>query len=202
MKRGGLPLRAAQAPHSPVRRFVWGVLGATLVGCTQPPPPPVPVPIALLPPRIQPPRPPEPVNASWSFSVTQTACVARAVSREVSLTLSFGSNSKLEFTLSAQVLRSGGRAGARGRLQFHGGTGSWVWPARVDPHSTLTVLPPPSKTAAKDVLIALDGGTLRTEFIHVMVPPLRVPAANVAGREWFDCVRAKIDQANTPMAQR
>lgn len=193
MRRGPLPPRTEQAS----RWLVWGVLLASLAACHEPPPP---APVVLAPPPsvIEPAKPPEPVNASWSFSITQSACVARAANHGVSFTLSFGSSSKLEFALSAPALHSRAtRAGARGRLQFRGGTGSWTWAARVTSQRTLAGLLPANKIAADDVLIALEGGVLRTELVHSQVPALRIPAANVAGREWFDCVREKIARADS-----
>lgn len=191
-------MRLGHLAHRVTRWFVWGVLVAALAACHPPPPPPPPVAEAPPPPVIEPPPPPAPVSASWSFSVTQTACVAHAFNHEASLTLSFGSDGHLEFVLSAPALRSRAvRTGARGRLRFRGGTGSWVWPARVTTHRTLVGVIPANKIAANDLLIALEGGLLRTELAHARVPALRVPAANVAGREWFDCVRTKIAGANS-----
>ncbi len=193
-------IQASQS--SPGRWFLGGVLLVILSSCHRPPPPPAPIAAAPPPPVIQSPKPPAPVNASWSFSITQTACIARAVNREVSLTVNVGSDGKLEYVLSATALRSGAkRTGSRGRLRFHGSAGSLVWPARATAQRTLAGSLPANGTAANEVLIALGGGTLRTEFAHARVPVLRVPAANVAGRDWFECVRAKIDHASSSAAQ-
>lgn len=177
-------------------RLVCGVVLVGLAACHRPPPPAPPV--ALEPPPVmQHPKQPGPVNASWSFSIMQSACVAHAVNREASLMLRFGSNGKFEFVFSSPSLRSAARhAGVHGRLQFHGGAGSWTWSARTTTHRTLSGLLPANQSAANDVMIALGGGALRTELVHARVPLLRIPAANVAGRDWFECVRAKIGHAS------
>lgn len=200
MRRWHLPARTQPVIPAAIRCVAAGTLLAILVACHPTPPPPRPVAIA---PTIQhPPRPPEPVSASWSFSITQTACVARVVGREVSLTVNVGVK-KLEFVLVARVLRSAGttRAGTRGMLRFHGSAGSWTWPARINAHRDLAGVLPADKTAANNVLAALEGGTLRTQVGHAVVPVLLVPAANVAGRDWFECVGAKLDHANSGAAE-
>ncbi len=193
--------RGSAQPVIPARmRWVAaGTLLATLVACHPTPPPPRPV--AIAPAVPHPPPPPEPVSASWSFSITQTACVARAVGREVSLTVNVGIK-KVEFVLAARVLHSKAttRTGTRGTLRFHGGAGSWTWPARVNAHRDLAGVLPANKTAANNVLVALEGGTLRTEAGHAVVPLLLVPAANVAGRDWFECVAAKITHVDSAAA--
>lgn len=202
MRRGLLLPGAERAVGTLVRWFVSGVLLAGLAACHPPPPPPAPVVLTPPPLVIEPPKRPEPVTAGWSFSVTQTACVARAVNREVSFTFSVASDGKLEFMLWGPALRSRvARAGARGRLLFRGRTGSWVWPARASAQHSLAGALPANKTAENDVLIALEGGMLRTELAHALIPALRIPAANVAGREWFGCVQAKIDRSNGSVAQ-
>ncbi|HEY6433415.1 MAG TPA: hypothetical protein VIZ17_15655 [Acetobacteraceae bacterium] len=175
------------------------MLLASLAGCHPPASPSRPVAIG---PAIQhPPRPPESVSASWSFSITQTACVARAVGRAMSLTVNVGNN-RLEFVLAARALESEATtpAGTRGALRFHGSAGSWTWPARVDRHRDLAGGLSASKAAVNDVLVALEGGMLRTEVGHAVVPVLLVPAANVAGRDWFECVGAKVSHENSGVA--
>ena len=192
MTRLHLPVSAEPAIRGSIRRVAAGTLVLALAACQRTPPPPPPAAVAPPPIVVPPVRPPEPVRVSWSFSITQTACVARASGHEASLTLSVGSDGKLEFVLTGQAFRPvTERVGARGTLRFRGSAGSWRWPAQVNRHREVAGGLAANETAAKDVLSALDGGMLRTEFGHDLVPALIVPAADVAGRDWFDCVRAR-----------
>jgi len=85
--------------------------------------------------------------------------------------------------------------GRRARLRFDGTAGSWTLPARSSAHRAVVAIVSLSETTADRVLTLLGGGRLRTEVGRAYIPVLRLPDSNVAGREWFDCVRSELQQA-------
>ncbi len=182
------------------RRLLSAVASALLVGglfgCQAPLPPPSIPPVSLpLPPPVAPPAP-ETVSAKWSFAITGAACIAHAPGRDMSLELRIGANDRAELTVAGPAVRSAVAGGGReARLRFKGVGGAWTLPARSSAGRAVLAAAPLNETTASDVLVLLGGGRLQTEVGKAHVPVLRLPDSDVAGREWFDCVRSKLGHA-------
>ena len=167
------------------------VLLSTLSGCQAPPPPAAPPPAPPPPPSVEP-LAPSPVGARWSFTVTQTACIARASNPAVSLTVRVGNNEAVLSVMAPAMKASTANTDAHARLRFRGTEGAWTLPARTDSHHTVAAYLRLDDTTAKTVLSLLGGGHLQTDVAKVMVPELRIPDSDVSGREWFDCVHKEL----------
>jgi hypothetical protein len=172
-------------------RFVAVLLTCALIGCrAHPPRPPAPA-APVAPPAIALPHQPAVIGARWSFAIVGNTCVARATSADLSLLIRVGSDQKVEFSLAGPALRlASARRGMRAQLRFAGTTGSWALQARSDSHRTFMVVLNLNATAAHDVFAALGGGTLHAQ--PGRVPVLRIPDSEVAGLDWFECVRDKL----------
>ncbi len=168
------------------------LLAGTLIACHAPPPPPSPLPPLPVPPPFVPP-PPMVVTGRWSFAITGTACVAHASNRDVSLGIRIGRDDKVELSVVGRKVRSpAARGGRQARLHFEGSAGSWTLLARSTSHRAVLAIMPLGQTTANNVLLLLGGGRLRTEVDTASIPVLRLPNSDVAGREWFDCVRSEL----------
>jgi hypothetical protein len=169
------------------------LLASALVSCHAPPPPPPPPPPPLpVPPPFVPP-PPKVVSGRWSFAVTENSCVAHAWNSNVSLGLHIGSDHRVELSVAGRAVRlMVARSGRRARFRFEGPAGSWTLPARSTRYRAVLAVLPLSKTSANHVLALLGGGRLRTEIGTAYVLVMRLPDSDVAGREWFDCVRNEL----------
>jgi hypothetical protein len=100
--------------------------------------------------------------------------------------------SKVELSVAGPALRlAAAHAGRRGRLLFEG-VSRWTLPARSSADHAVVAVEHLNETSASQVLVLLSGGHLRTEVGRTHVPVLRVPDSEVAGRDWFDCVRNQI----------
>jgi hypothetical protein len=133
------------------------------------------------------------VSGRWSFAITGTACVAYASNRDVSLALRIGRDDRVELSVAGRKVRTAvTRGGRRARLRFEGTAGSWTLPARSSAHRAVVAVVPLNETAANQVLVLLGGGRLRTEIGRAYVPVLRLADSDVAGRDWFDCVRSEL----------
>lgn len=172
---------------------VAALLTGALAGCHAPPPPPEPPPLPVPPPFVRP--PPEVVSGRWSFAITGAACIANVSNRDVSLTLRIGRDDNLELSVAGRKVRSVvTRAGRRARFRFEGAAGAWSVPARSSGDLAVVAIVPLSETTASHVLGLLGGGHLRTDVGTALVPVLRLPDSDVAGREWFDCVRSELER--------
>ncbi len=174
-----------------IRASVVVLLGV-LIGCQAPPPPlpppgPPPPPAARIEPSV-----PKPVGARWSFTVTETACIAHASNPAVSLTVRVGDNQAVLSVMASAMKSSTVGANTHARLLFRGPQGSWTLPARTDSHHVVMASLQLNDTAVNNVLVLLGGGRLETDVAKVMVPALRIPDSDVSGREWFDCVHKAI----------
>lgn len=168
------------------------LLPGMLIGCHPPPPPPPP---AEPPPPPSPAPPPAPASIStrWSFAVGETGCLAHASGHDMSLALSVDAQRKIEMTVAGSAVRKTvRRGGVRGRLRFEGAGGRWTLPARTSPHHAVLASVRLDEATAGDVLKLLGGGRLHTEVRGARVPVLRLPDSDVAGREWFGCVRKEL----------
>ena len=135
---------------------------------------------------------PNPVGARWSFTVTETTCIAHASNPKVSLTVRV-SNSEAVLSVTASTMKSSAAiANTHARLRFRGTEGSWSLPARTDSHHAVVTYLHLDDTAVNNVLLLLGGGRLQTDVAKVMVPTLRIPDSDVSGREWFDCVHKEL----------
>ena len=131
-------------------------------------------------------------DAVWSFTVTGNACEARAAGPDVSLALRVANDRALQLTLSTGARAPmPARGGALMQLAFAGAEGSWSLPARRGASQTVTVSLPLDETSVSRARTVLGGGTVRLSGREV-VPPLAIPDAGVAGRDWFGCVRSKL----------
>ncbi len=168
-----------------------GLLLVPLAAChRQLPPAAAPV-VVPRPPAPHVEAPPAPVGAAWSFAMAESACEAHATHRGLSLAVRVGDN-RIAFTLAGETVRRLHlRKGTRTQLRFAGSAGSWSVPARFGSGSFSTAVPL-NQTSANNVLTLLSGGSLRTSAANGRVPVLRIPDADVSGREWFDCVRQKL----------
>jgi hypothetical protein len=171
---------------------VAGLLAGTLAGCHTPPPPaPAPPPLPVPPAFVS--RPPAVVSGRWSFAITDSACVAHASNSDVSLTLRIGHDERVELSVAGRKVRAAvTRGGRSARLRFEGAAGSWTLPARSSAHRAVVAIVPLNQTAANQVLVLLGGGRLRTQVGTAYIPVLRLTDSDVAGRDWFDCVRREL----------
>ena len=176
----GLPAAAAAA-----------FLAATLGGCHAPPPPPPPPPLPVPPAFVPPPT--TAVTGRWSFEITGTACVASVSNPDVSLEVQVDHDGRVELSVTGRQVRSAvTRGGRRARLRFEGAAGSWTLPAGSTSHRAVVAVEPLSEMTANQVLVLLGGGRLRTEIGRAYIPVLRLTDSDVAGRDWFDCVRNQL----------
>jgi len=171
------------------------LLTGGLAGCHAPSPP-APPPLPAPPPFARP--PPEVVSGRWSFAITGAACIAHASNPDVSLALRIGRDDKVELNVAGRKVRSAvTRRRRRARLRFEGAAGSWTVAARSTSDRTVVAVVPLGATTASHVLALLGGGHLRTEVGTADVPVLRLPDSDVAGREWFDCVRSELGRTQS-----
>ena len=190
--------RSPSAGERAVRRVIraksLGVLLGVLLGCQAPPPPPPPPapPPEPSPPSV--PSVPNPVGASWSFTVTETTCIAHASNPAVTLTVRVGKNQAV-LSVMAAAMKSSTKANAHAQLRFKGTDGSWTTPARTDSRHAVTAYLHLNDTAANNVLLLLGGGRLQTEVAKTVIPVLRIPDSDVSGREWFGCVRREVGRS-------
>jgi hypothetical protein len=190
--------RSHSAGERPVRRIIpaksLGVLLSVLLGCQAPPPPPAPAPPPEPPPPSVP-SVPNPVGARWSFTVTETTCIAHASNPAVTLTVRVGNNQAVLSVMAAAMKSSTAKANAHAQLRFKGSEGSWTTPARTDSQHAVTAYLHLNDTAMNNILLLLGGGRLQTEVGKTMIPVLRVPDSDVSGREWFGCVRREVGRS-------
>jgi hypothetical protein len=177
------------------RRATLWLSVAVLAACHGPPKPaPVALPVPPLPtppPPVQRPLPPLP--AVWSFAITNTACEAEAAHRDLALAVHVGNDGKVVLRLAGTVLRRHRwRAGTRAEFRFVGAAGLWALQSRFDADRTFVAVAPLDEISAGQVLELLGGGSLNTSAPADRIPALKIPDANVSGREWFDCVRHKL----------
>lgn len=177
-----------------IRRSALWLSVAVLAACHAPPKPaPVALPVPPTPVPSPAQRPPRPLPAVWSFAITNAACEAEAAHRDLSLAVRVGSDGKVVLRLAGEVLRRHRwRAGTRAEFHFVGAAGAWALQSRFDPGHTFVAVVPLDEIAAGQVLELLGGGSLSTSAPLDRIPVLQIPDANVAGREWFDCVRHKL----------
>ena len=152
----------------------------------------LPLPSARPAPRPRVEAPARQQDATWSFTVTGSGCEARAVGPDVSLAVRVANDRSLQLTLASRSAASiTGRAGASAQVAFAGNEGSWSLPARRGASQTVTVSLPLDETSVSRARTVLGGGTVRLSGREV-VPPLAIPDAGVAGRDWCGCVRSKL----------
>ena len=175
-----------------IRASVVVLLGV-LIGCQAPPPPPPPPGPPPPPAARTEPSVPKPVGARWSFTVTETACIAHASNPAVSLTVRVGNNQAVLSVMASAMKSSTADANTHARLLFRGPAGSWTLPARTDSHHGVMAYLHLDDTAVNKLLLLLGGGRLQTDVAKVLVPVLRIPDSDVSGRQWFDCVRKELD---------
>ena len=155
---------------------------------------PFPPPAAARPPppprlRVEPPARQQ--DAAWSFTVAGAACEARAVGPDVRLAVR-AADRTLQFTLSTGARASlPGRAGAVGQVAFAGGEGAWSLPVVRGVGRMATASLPLNEASADQARNVLGGGTIRLSGRDAP-PPLVIPDAGIAGRDWFGCIRSKL----------
>ncbi len=160
---------------------------ASLAGCSSPSRPVVaptqlPVPVAPSAPTRT--AAPAAETSRWSFGAGES-CRAEARSASLSLTVTV-SSSQVQLTVAG-----GRRVAFRPRaasIAFTGRSGAWTMGGRAAGRREVAASMPLTEDAASRVLVLLDGGVVRVG----PAPPLRIPGAGVAGRDWFKCVRRQL----------
>ena len=190
--------RAGPAPVAPALALLAALLAVTAcqpaprVIATGPFPPPAGGRPLSPPPRPRPEPPARQQDAAWSFTVTGGACEARAAGPDVRLAMRAAADRTLRFTLSTTSRAPlPDWAGVARQVAFAGGDGSWSLPAVRGAGRTTTVSLPLDEASAGQARSVLGGGTVRLSGREAP-PPLLIPEAGIAGRDWFGCVRSKL----------
>ncbi len=123
-------------------------------------------------------------TARWSFDAGES-CRAEARSASLSLAVTVSSS-------QVQFIVTGGRRVAfqpkASPIAFTGRSSAWTLRGRATGRHEIGASMPLTEDAASRVLVLLDGGGVRVD----PAPPLHIPAAGVAGRDWFKCVRQRL----------
>lgn len=130
----------------------------------------------------------------WSFSVENNECHASIATNSEKLSIDSENNDIITFYISGSAIRSiitHGKPPAH--LVFVGTAGSWKLSIQSQSADSLSTKLPLNETTASDVLAILAGGVLQSELAHGAVHTLHVPDSNIAGREWFSCIRSKMN---------
>ena len=179
------------------RVAVLAVLAGLLFGCYHPPPGPLSPPVAA---PAHPPPPklgaPNAVKATWSFAITAGGCEARAANPALTLAVTIRPDRTVRMTLTAAhgTLIAGGRQ----KLGFKGPVGSWILTVRNASKRAVSVTARLDQGSANDVLALLGGGQMQLSPAPRGLPELDIPAAAVAGLDWFGCVRDRLPQKDRP----
>lgn len=163
---------------------------APRVIATGPFPPPAPARPPAPRPRVEPPARQQ--DAAWSFTVAGNACEARAIGPDVRLAMRATAERTLQFTLSTSARAPlPGRAGAVGQIAFAGGEGAWSLPVVRGAGRATTASLPLNEASVDQARNVLGGGTVRLAGREAP-PPLLIPDAGIAGRDWLGCVLSKL----------
>jgi hypothetical protein len=139
-------------------------------------------------------KPPAESKPVWSFSVENNECYASVSTNSEKLSIYSENNYFINFYISGSAIRSvitHGKPPAH--LIFAGPSGSWKLSIQSQSADSLSTKLPSNETTASEVLAILAGGVLQSELAHGAVHTLHVPDSNIAGREWFSCIRSKIN---------
>lgn len=165
-------------------------LSALLAGCQPPNPPPHSSPRLA---HAYSQHTPAEMDAEWSFAITPQSCHAQASAKDLTLTIDAEDEGIVALTVAGAAISSlVSHPGPSAHLIFSGPGGTWTLMARTQPANSLSVRMPLNKTSASDVLSLLSGGRLEGRKAQRHSPALNLPDANVAGRDWFGCVRTKL----------
>ncbi len=154
-------------------------------------PPPIGArPLPLPPLHIEPPA--QQQDAAWSFTVAGNACEARVAGPDVWLAMRATADRTLQFTLSTSARAPlPGQAGAVGQVAFAGGGGAWSLPVVRGAGRSTTASLPLNEASVDQARNVLGGGTVRLAGREAP-PPLLIPDAGIAGRDWLGCVLSKL----------
>jgi hypothetical protein len=131
----------------------------------------------------------QPVAASWTFR-TGSDCDATASSSAFDLDVTATSSA---LRLVAQLSRN--TAMPRTRLVsigFTGTSGTWAVTGRRTTMRRVIASQPMTEKQAGQILVLLEGGTVRVGTPGDGLPPLQVPNGGAPGRDWFECVRRQL----------
>jgi hypothetical protein len=129
-----------------------------------------------------------PVAAQWQFNAAD--CSATATSRALSLDISVSARQV------ALAVRSGARFALRAKgtapIEFTGAQGSWTLDGAVTGQHRMSAMQPMSDHTGSQILVLVEGGTVKFGGSAASLPRLLVPNGGAPGRAWFDCVRARL----------
>jgi len=130
----------------------------------------------------------------WSFSVENNECHASVTTNSEKFSIYSENSDVIIFYISGSAIRSiiaHGKPPAH--LIFVGPSGSWKLSIQSQSADSLSTKLPSNEITANDVLAILAGGVLQSQLAHGAVHTLHVPDSNIAGREWFSCIKSKIN---------
>jgi hypothetical protein len=132
-------------------------------------------------------------QAIWNFTIKNNGCYANLSTNYEEVRIYSESNGFINFSISGNAIHS---IMTRGKypayLIFSGAYGSWKLPMNRASSESLATKVKPSKKTDDNILSILGGGVLRAQLADGAMHILHVPDSNVAGREWFSCIKSKI----------
>jgi hypothetical protein len=170
----------------PSRLVLIAAVALSLASCEKPAPP-----VVTPPPPPAPPAPVvhRPVASTWSFQTGDT-CTATAGGGPLSMEIAV-SRDTLDLTAhlpKASVVPVGNPAA----IVFSGPSGTWSVAGRGAASHRVVASQPMTEDQAGQILVLLGGGGIKIGSHALGLPELRIPNGGVAGRDWFECVRAKV----------
>jgi hypothetical protein len=182
------------APRKTWTKAITLALIYPLLACVpaQKAPPPTPQPTTTA--TVKPVRPRPPLNATWSFEVDETACIARATAGATKFRIAVSNAGAITIDLAPgsdgdAYLHAAQRHHAQIKIAAAGA--NWRWLASPAPPAKLSANLPPSKTSLAQILLLLEGGNLTLNADHLPDRVLHVPPAESAGAEWFACAKER-----------
>ncbi len=155
------------------------------------PPAPAPAPAKVQ--AAKPPRPP--LDATWSFAVSESACSAHASAGATTLAIDIADDGTvvIEAAPGADApayLRAARHHPPLLRVAAEGET--WQWRLRANPAHRLEARLAPSKAALARILLMLRGGIVTMSAAPARDHALRLAPAGSSGAAWFACARDRV----------
>ncbi len=178
----------------------------SLLACnpaTTPAPPqteePAPLPVPPAPPaKSQATKPRPPLDAAWSFEVSDGACRARASAGAAMVSLDVADDGTLVIDATpgadiAAYLRAARRQPPLLKVVAEGE--SWQWRLHATPAHQFEIRLAPSKAALAQSLLMLRGSSVTMSVTSAQEQTLHLAPAGSPGAAWFACAKTRMQSA-------
>ncbi len=168
-----------------------------LLACVPPPPsataPPAPPPSPPAQSQAAKPRHP-PLDATWSFAVSESTCSARASAGTTTLAIDIAEDGTVVIEAApgadtAAYLRAARHHSPQLRVAAEGET--WQWRLRANKSHRLEARLAPSEASLARILLMLRGGTVTMSAPPAPEHALRLAPAESSGAAWFACAKRR-----------